>query len=124
MVTKKRPKTDRQKAVKHADDWMSKYVRMRDKRCVLCGATDRLTAGHLITRAKYSTRWSIWNVFAHCTSCNMKHEYQPEHFTEWYLKRFGVEMYEQLIAWSNKPRKYTNDEIREIGDNFKELCNG
>ena len=84
------PKSDRQKAVAYADKWMSQYIRLRDKRCYICGSRENLQCGHLITRSKYSTRWDESNCRAQCRSCNLRHEYQPEIFTSLWIQENGA----------------------------------
>ena len=112
-------KTPRQRAIKYADDQMSLYIRERDRRCVLCGKKDHLTNGHLITRAKYATRWAEENCYCQCTGCNMRHEFQGEIYTDWWIRQNGEEAYHALVLKSNTPRKFSTQEIREIGDYYK-----
>ena len=106
--------TPRKKLIKKLDTVFSLYIRKRDKRCVICGTKDNLTCGHLITRAKYSVRWDEDNAFAQCTSCNMKHEYYPEIFTQWFIKTHRLSTYTKLIERSNKIRKFTNEDLIEL----------
>ncbi len=121
---KKKVKTERQKAVDHADKWCSLFVRKFHGKCVTCGATENLQAGHLITRAKYSTRWLFINVPCQCNSCNLRHEYQPEHLTRWFINKYGAEKYDELVTESNTPKKLSTDEIKEIGDEYKRMYEG
>jgi len=118
--TRKTKKTARQRAIKKADDAFSLYIRTRDKRCVLCGKETELTAGHLITRSRWSVRYDEDNVFCQCTSCNLKHEYYPEIFTAWYISRFGEKKYEELVIKSQQPKKYTTQELLELAEYYKE----
>ena len=107
--------------IKKADIAFSFYVRERDRRCVLCGSRDRLTNGHLITRSKYSTRWDIRNGFCQCVGCNMRHEYDFTPYVEWWTKRFGDHEYHQLVADSNRIRKYTDEDLKEIATFYQNL---
>lgn len=115
-MSKKKP---RQIAIKKADTEMSLYIRARDGRCVQCGKTENLTNGHLITRGKYATRWDEDNCYCQCTGCNMRHEFQPEIFTDWWIKQNGIEAYHALVLKSNTPRKFPIHEIREIAEYYK-----
>ena len=112
-------KSARQKAVKYTDDWMSRYIRRRDGRCVQCGKTEGLTNGHLITRKKYATRWLEKNCYCQCRGCNMMHAHQPEIFTDWWISKHGEEEYHEMVRLSNQNTKLTTAEIRELGDYYK-----
>lgn len=119
--------SERQKAVRQADKAFSEYVRKRDGyRCYTCGHMGRkgdgiMQVGHLITRGKYSVRWDDDNAACQCRSCNMRHEYQPEHFTDRYIRDRGIEAYHALVLRSNKPRKWTTQEIRDIAAYYQRL---
>jgi len=49
----------------------------------------------------------------------MRHEFQPEIFTDWWIARHGEEAYHELVRKSNTPVKLSTQEIREIGDYYK-----
>ena len=122
-------RTERQRAIAAADKAFSEYIRARDIYiCQTCGLAGRkgdgvMTCGHLITRAKYSTRWDEQNAECQCRGCNMLHEFQPERMTSKWIARNGIEEYNRLVLKSNTPRKFTIGEIREIANYYKdELC--
>src|SRR3989337_2604270 len=98
--------TERKRLIKQLDRKMSEYVRLRDKKCVICGKKGGLQGGHLITRGAYSVRWSEANVFAQCRGCNLLHEYRPYIFQNWYNKTFGVDVHAKLIAQANTIKKW------------------
>lgn len=106
--------TKRKKLVSKLDKVFSLYIRNRDKKCVTCGKTEGLTNGHLITRAKYSVRWSEVNSNCQCRGCNMLHEYQPERYTNWFLNKYGLKKYQSLILESNKIKKYSDTELEGL----------
>ena len=120
--------SERQKAVRAADKAFSEYIRKRDGyTCYTCGHVGQpsdgvMQVGHLITRAKYSVRWDEDNAACQCRSCNMRHEYQPEIFTDKYIRDKGIEAYHDLVFTSNKPRKWTTQEIREIARYYKDAA--
>ena len=116
----RKKKSERQKAVKYADDMMSLYIRKRDGRCVQCGATEILTNGHLITRGKYSTRWDEANCYCQCTGCNLRHEHDFTTFQQWWVEQNGQEAYNALVLKSNTPVKLTTTAIRLIGDGYRD----
>ncbi len=111
--------TPRQKAVRHADQWMSKYIRARDRRCYICGKTDNLQNGHLITRGKFATRWDEKNCKCQCSGCNKRHEFQPEIFTSMWIEENGIEAYQELVKKSNDPVKIAVVDLIAIGDYYK-----
>lgn len=117
-------KSERQKAVAYADKWFGEYIKARDKYvCYTCGATRSIAViqpGHLITRGKYATRWHEDNCMAQCKSCNYRHEFQPEIFTQLWIDDHGVAAYNELVRLSNTPRKWLTSEIRSLGEYYKE----
>lgn len=120
---KKRKKSDRKKLEDRADRAMSLYVRRRDRRCVLCGSEYKLQAGHVLTRGAKSVRWDERNVFCQCRNCNLRHEYHPEIYYEWYINRFGAKQFEELIRDANTPKKHTLDELRQIAEYYRKKAN-
>lgn len=122
---KRKSRTPRQIARDYADKWFSKYIRARDygQGCYTCDSPKGyMQCGHLITRAKYSTRWDPLNAKAQCAGCNKLHEYQHEHFNSKWIQEYGEAAYHELVRKSNTVTKFTTQEIQEIGDHFKELA--
>jgi len=114
-----RSKTNRKKYVKAADNAMRDYILKKYPKCVICNSTENLQAGHLITSKNYSTRWDEDNVFTQCRSCNLLHEYHPETFTLWYIKKFGLSQYELLVYRSKRGMKFTNNDLVLIAEHYK-----
>ena len=76
--TKKRAKAKaKTKSVKQlrkiADDLASQVTRLRDKRCLMCGATEGLQAHHFIVTKGASTkhRWDLRNLVSLCYPCHI-----------------------------------------------------
>lgn len=107
--------------MKRTDRAMSLWIRRKYGACVQCGTTERLTAGHLITRNAKSVRFDERNVFCQCASCNFLHEHRPELFTSWFLLKYGQEAYETLVADSKRIKKWTVGELLELEDGFNRL---
>jgi hypothetical protein len=110
-----RPRS-RKTIVKALDTAVSKYVRTRDGRCVVCGTTENLTNGHLFSRVAYSTRWDIepdGNCHTQCLSDNLTHEFDPHPYTRWYISRFGLEAYDELHRRYRAPVKLKDWELEE-----------
>lgn len=110
-------KITRKGIVRKLDALVSKYVRTMWRRCVVCGTTENLTAGHLFSRVAYSTRWDIHhggNTYAQCASCNLSHEYDPYPFTRWYLDNFGEKKYDELHTRHVTPRIFKTWQLVEL----------
>jgi hypothetical protein len=96
-----------------ADIAFSKYVRLRDKRCVRCrrrgegdfGITG-LQASHFHGRRKESVRFDLENVDALCAGC---HRYWgTEHrneYEEFKINQLGQKAYDLLTLRANTPGK-------------------
>jgi len=106
--------TERKKLVKTLDKLVSKIVVARDKRCITCGKTERLGNGHLFSRIAYSTRWDLRNCNAQCVSCNYRHEYDFYRYEQAFKNKYGEEAYHELYRQFNKPRKFTDKELKEL----------
>ena len=121
-------RSDRKRAVLDADKWFSRYIRARDDyTCTTCGrrgqpADGVMQCGHVVTRSKYATRWDDQNAVCQCSSCNMRHEYQPEILTLCYIQMCGSEAYERLVTRSNVTVKFATSDIREIASRYKTMA--
>ena len=76
--TKKRAKAKaKTKSIKQlrkmADDLASQVVRLRDRRCMICGETENLQAHHFIVTKGASTkhRWDLRNLISLCYPCHI-----------------------------------------------------
>ena len=58
---------------KMADNLASEVVRLRDRRCLMCGKTENLQAHHFIVTKGSSTkhRWNLHNLLTLCYSCHI-----------------------------------------------------
>jgi 5-methylcytosine-specific restriction endonuclease McrA len=100
--------------VRKLDKVVSEIVRDRDKRCVLCGTRNNLTAGHLFSRVAYSTRWDLNNVWCQCMGCNFRHEYDAYPFYEWYTKNHSKAAFNRLHRKYETPKKYKDHDLEEL----------
>lgn len=90
--------------VDELDDLVREIIKLRDPACVTCGisrSASGLCVGHLLTRGKHSVRWDLKNCNAQCPPCNGSHEYNPEKYTLWFVKKYGIEEYENLVLRGN-----------------------
>jgi len=129
IATKKRSKVprlgsnsskERKKLIKACDELVSLIVRKRDKFCVDCGTTERLTCSHLIKRGRAATRFDLRNCNCHCSSHNFRHNSYPEIYIQWFIKKYGLDTYNELVELSRQPKKWTLDELRALKSELKE----
>ena len=67
---------------------------------------------HFVTRAKHSVRWDRRNAVGSCAGHNFRYEFDPHFAVQWYIKKFGLPAYEQLIADGNKIAKFSTPDLR------------
>ena len=112
-------KENRKKLIKNLDIAVRDFILKRDGHaCVICGKTETLAAGHLISRSCYAVRWSETNLFCQCRGCNLLHEFRPERFTLWFLNKYGLEAYQKLCADSRIQVKISNQQLKEMTEQY------
>lgn len=109
----------RKQAVKEADKWFSILVRkITDKEyggvCPLCGIRPIQCCFHFVTRSKHIVRWDLRNAIGSCIIDNYKMEFNPHPYILWYIKKHGLEAYEQLINQSSKVANFSTGELKKI----------
>lgn len=114
-------KTNKKKLIAKLDRLVSEYVRKRDKRCVTCNATSGLTCSHLISRVSMPVRFNLQNCNAQCKSCNYLHEYRPERYTQWWINKYGLEAYENIVAKSKEIKHFTEEELESLIQTMQQL---
>ncbi len=114
-----------------ADAAFSKWIRLRDKKCLRCGsavkiATDGLPkshhASHFQGRGKEGTRYNEFNVCCLCHGCHSYFTANPAEHYLWQVNRLGQDMVDKLILASNtyckKDRKlqqmYWEQELKKL----------
>lgn len=112
-MTKRKKRSPHKVLTDRLDELVSLIVRKRDMCCVLCSSTARLQCGHLITRSKQSVRWDLTNCNAQCASCNLSHEYNPHPYTAWWITRYGLGAYKELVRRSNVIVKRYDRDLRD-----------
>ena len=100
--------------IKKANKVFNKFIRERDGQCVTCGTRNDLTCSHLITSGKKSVRYDTTNCNCQCKSHNFQHEWNPEIYTAWWINKYGLTAYNELIARSNMIKKFTREELEKI----------
>ena len=116
---KRRKTSPRRAAVKSADDAFSRYIKARDgNRCVQCGERERVTCGHLYTRAAYATRWNPDNAAAQCIGCNLRHEHDFIPFYRYFIDKYGQEKVDDLYTLHKSSVHFKTYQIEEIARFF------
>ncbi len=121
-------KISRSRLIKQLDTIFSQYVRLKniDKqgytKCVTCGKKGHwknsgMQAGHFMSRKHYATRWDINNVHVQCTACNMFRQGEQYKFSLY----LGNELSESLYKKSRKIVKYSNNDLKSMISEYKEL---
>lgn len=110
---KKRKKSNRKKLVEKLDKVYSLYIRALYPICVFCGSLTE-HCFHFMTRAKYATRWDVINGVGSCRGCNFEMEFNPHPYVKWFIDKYGLEEYNNLIARSNVIPKYSNEELEAM----------
>ena len=97
--------------IREADRVFSEHVRKESvklyKVCPFCLKNPIVDCFHFVTRAKYSVRWNPLNAVGSCRGCNIRMEFDPHPFIQWFLdNRGGREAYDALILESNQTGKF------------------
>lgn len=116
---KRGKKSERKKLVEKLDAVFSKFIRERDSGiCPICRKREVEQCFHLITRAKYNTRWDTDNCFGSCAGCNYAHEYNPHPATLYWIQKYSQQAYEDLVLKSNQIAKFSNEQLEEMIERF------
>lgn len=114
-----------------ADTIFSKYVRLRDKKCMRCQSPvkfndrgDPIThqASHFQGRGKESTRFDEENVDTMCGGCHMYLTAYPAEHYMWQVKQKGQKTVDAIVLRSNQYMKkdrvmahlYWNERYKEL----------
>ena len=121
--------TPRATLIKKLDAIFSQFIRLRavDENgygnCFTCGQTRHYTevdAGHFMSRACMSTRWSPRNVQFQCKRCNGFRSGEQYLFSKNLDRVYGKGTAEELLIESKKSYKWTSDEIQQMIRRYKQ----
>lgn len=136
-------KSERTKLTERADREMSRFIRLFHSKngickCVTCGTEmywkgQGMQMGHFANKGKGATavRWIPHNTHPECFSCNCNSgPVRPSNlaqvslirYTKFMQDTYGQEIVDDLLSRKFSVINYTNDEIREIGDLYKEFA--
>ncbi len=107
---------------KKLDTVTSLIVRLRDKRCVVCGSTQDPQCGHYISRRFIATRWDTSNCHQQCAGCNILHNSNPVPYTMFIQNKYGFLYPETLsnLAHHGDPLR-RSDRLALLGELTAEL---
>jgi hypothetical protein len=120
-------KPARKTIITKLDNIFSQYIRLRYSKneiseCVTCGKQDhwkKMQNGHFISRKHYATRWDEDNCQVQCSGCNV-FRYGEQYLFSKYL---GTELSEELLIKSRKIQKFTDFELLEMIEIYKDKVN-
>jgi hypothetical protein len=120
-------KPARKTIITKLDNIFSQYIRLRYSKneiseCVTCGKKDhwkKMQNGHFISRKHYATRWDEDNCQVQCSGCNV-FRYGEQYLFSKYL---GSELSEDLLIKSRKIQKFTDYELLEMIEIYKDKVN-
>ena len=104
----------RKAVVKELDRVFGDYIKARDKRCVVCGSTDRPQCGHLFSRIAYSTRWNPMNAYQQCAGCNFRHESDFMPLLDYANRTHGTAKIRALHRLYETPVQYKTFQLEEM----------
>ena len=120
----KHKQVTRKMLVKLCDTLFSLYIRTRDKKqyggCPFCGKPIDC-AFHFFSRVNYATRWDEDNAVGSCVGCNMRMEYAPFPYYQWFKDNRGEAALEALNRKHNQIGKFSNSDLQEIAAKYRKL---
>lgn len=130
MIPKKKEKTVTQ-LKKIADDWMSLFIRARDKainegRCLICNIRGIEVNYHIFPRGNMATRYEARACVGSCSGCNFNEfinrtEANKARLRKRYVEILGEDLYEELLALSKSSKHYSKIDIIEIAATYKKM---
>ena len=124
-------KSERQRAIDRADQWFSRYIRLKysSNGVCICYTTGKpkpiilIECGHFISRGKFPTRWDERNARPQSTYANKWKGGMHYEFRQRLIADLGLEEVENLERLANSTIKYTTEEIRKIAKEYREKAN-
>ena len=122
-MLKKTKGSQRIKLRKKLDKVHSQYIRyLYGSVCVVCGSTEKVGCGHVMTRSAYSTRWDTeegGNCYPQCWACNYRHEFDAYPYFNWFLEKYGKEKLDRLHRRHKALAKYKSSDLESMIANFE-----
>lgn len=131
----KRKKTLRQRAMDRADEWFSKYIRLKFSfeyggelfcRCYTCGNTHSILEiqnGHFQRRGYKTTRFHINDARPQCVQCNYHRSGEPEKFELNLIRDIGQDKVNELKKLAQEIGEDNEPFYREQAGKYRKLFN-
>jgi hypothetical protein len=126
-------RTPYKKALKEADDWCSKYVRLRDKlvnngMCLICNIRPIECDYHIFPRQHLAVRHNKSNNVGACRGCNFnefidRRTENKERLKARYIEMLGIDLYTELEAKHREKVKLSAEELLDIAQQFRNMYN-
>jgi len=122
----------RQTLVNKLDKIFSQFIRLRDTDasgyadCFTCGSNRywrEVDAGHFMGRGAMSTRWDEQNVQFQCKGCNGFRSGEQYLYSQALDRKYGEGTAATLFALSKQTRKFSQPELQEMIELYKEKVN-
>ena len=104
-----------------ADNAFSKFILSRDDKCITCGKTYHLEAGHYIPRGNMATRYNFYNVHAQCIECNRFLSGNNKMYRKNLVEKYGEGLVEALEDEGRKIERWDILKYIEIILQYKEF---
>lgn len=88
--------------LKKADVLFSKFVRLRDGKCLRCGRQDGLQCHHLLTRTYRKVRFDSRNGVSVCFGCHKYLTHRPLENHEFAIELRGEEVWDDICATARR----------------------
>jgi len=111
-------KTLRKQLQAKAWSLMSKYVRLRDGKCITCGSTTTLQAGHFL-HGKLD--FDFQNIHAQCSRCNKWLNGNLAKYATFLVREYGYDILDELERKSKEIFKPTPEDYEAIISNLNYL---
>ena len=132
-LSKKRKPKSKAKLIDECATLLQKLVRLKAAdhqgfvKCVTCNKLARwqeMQGGHYIERGRLATKLLEENIHPQCQYCNAFGMANSTHCRETYrsymIDMYGEEFHKQLLADSQKPKKYSMPEVRDMLADLKQ----
>lgn len=107
-----------------ADRSFSLYVRAASKleygKCPLCCIKPIQVNFHFVTRKRKMVRWDIRNVIGACSTCNFIENFWSDLSRAWYIRRFGVAQYLDVVDLSRQNFQPSVEYLEGIVKTYKD----
>ena len=106
-------------AKKRAWKAFSLYIRMRDQRCVTCGVSEFLQAGHFIVGRHNSVLFDERNCHAQCYGCNVGRKGNIVEYYPFMVTTYGQNVIDELKLLDKKLVQYKAQDYLDIEEKYK-----